>query len=371
MQAANRSRLFRAHSVCDLLPDVGTLTKIWKVFRLRLQISETVSTDSVLFVSPLRPKCSTIRWLESEQDSFLRRGWDTPSVPHPNTAPQHTLSLYFFLSLSRTCGGNDCKLIPLLFLYLSICSPPTTTPQVGKCSRPPLRRSSVVLSLSLSPHNNTWTPRHSITYLRTYIRQMKASLYCELVWESQRSHTHSLSLSHFLSHLSLSLLLYLVPLSSNYTHSLSLFHTHNLSLTHRSISPTLLPLLCRYNTWLLVSYRLSFKSCLLLLLLQFSHTARKLRVTRLGYFWKVSGTYSLTKLALILIKLLCDFKILGYYVKTALATFWGTLVKIGLLLILASGHTARGNEHKRFLQKWSPVEVEIEVVVLLKHAIKF
>ena len=202
---------------------------------------------------------------------------------------------------------------------------------------------------------------------------MKASLYCELVWESQRSHTHTLSLFLIssLTCLSLSLLLYLVPLSSNYTHSLSLFHTHNLSLTHRSISPTLLPLLCRYNTWLLVSYRLSFKSCLLLLLLQFSHTARKLRVTRLGYFWKVSGTYSLTKLALILIKLLCDFKILGYYVKTALATFWGTLVKIGLLLILASGHTARGNEHKRFLQKWSPVEVEIEVVVLLKHAIKF
>ena len=228
---------------------------------------------------------------------------------------------------------------------------------------------SLSLSLSTQQHLDTQTLYHLPTYLHTPDEGFI------ILWTSLGvptiTHTHSLSLSHFLSHLSLSLLLYLVPLSSNYTHSLSLFHTHNLSLTHRSISPTLLPLLCRYNTWLLVSYRLSFKSCLLLLLLQFSHTARKLRVTRLGYFWKVSGTYSLTKLALILIKLLCDFKILGYYVKTALATFWGTLVKIGLLLILASGHTARGNEHKRFLQKWSPVEVEIEVVVLLKHAIKF
>ena len=107
---------------------------------------------------------------------LLAPGVGHPLRSTPQHGPQHTLSLYFFLSLSRTCGGNDCKLIPLLFLYLSICSPPTTTPQVGKCSRPPLRRSSVVLSLSLSLSLSlhTTTLGHpdtlSLTYVPTYAR---------------------------------------------------------------------------------------------------------------------------------------------------------------------------------------------------------
>ena len=49
-------------------------------------------------------------------------------------------------------------------------------------------------------------------------------------------------------------------------------------------------------------------------------------------FLKVLETYSLTKLAQILGNLLCFFKNHSFYVKIALAPFWATLVKIGLLL---------------------------------------
>ena len=91
---------------------------------------------------------------------------------------------------------------------------------------------SLSLSLSLSPHNNTWTPRHSITYLRTYIRQMKASLYCELVWESQRSHTHTLSLFLISSLTCLSLSCYILFHSPLIIRTLSLSFTHTISLSH-------------------------------------------------------------------------------------------------------------------------------------------
>ena len=53
----------------------------------------------------------------------------------------------------------------------------------------------------------------------------------------------------------------------------------------------------------------------------------------------VLETQSLTKLAQILGNYLFNFKNLSFYIKTVLPPFWATLVKIGLLLILASGHT--------------------------------
>ena len=62
-------------------------------------------------------------------------------------------------------------------------------------------------------------------------------------------------------------------------------------------------------------------------------------VARLGYFWKVLETYSLTKVTHILGNFLCYFKNISLCVKTALGHFWATLVKIGLLLILSSRHT--------------------------------
>ena len=66
-----------------------------------------------------------------------------------------------------------------------------------------------------------------------------------------------------------------------------------------------------------------------------SYTVTRLHltsVTRLGYFWKVLETFSLTKLAQILGNFLCYLKKLSFYVITDLAPFWATLVKIGLLL---------------------------------------
>ena len=53
-------------------------------------------------------------------------------------------------------------------------------------------------------------------------------------------------------------------------------------------------------------------------------------------------TDSLTKLAEILGNFLCYFKNLSFSVKTATATFWANLVKIGLLIILTFGHTESG-----------------------------
>ena len=62
-------------------------------------------------------------------------------------------------------------------------------------------------------------------------------------------------------------------------------------------------------------------------------------VTRLGYFWKVLETCSLPKLTQILGNFLCNFTKHSLYIKTVLAPLWATLDKIGLLLILATGHT--------------------------------
>ena len=62
-------------------------------------------------------------------------------------------------------------------------------------------------------------------------------------------------------------------------------------------------------------------------------------VARLSYFWKVLETFSLTKLTQILGNFLYYFTNLSLCVKTSSAPFWATLYEIGLLLILASGHT--------------------------------
>ena len=70
-------------------------------------------------------------------------------------------------------------------------------------------------------------------------------------------------------------------------------------------------------------------------------------VTRLGYSWKVFDTYSLTKLAQILNNLLCNFKNLSFYVKTTLATFLASLIKIGLLSILVYGHTGHSDKSRQ------------------------
>ena len=65
----------------------------------------------------------------------------------------------------------------------------------------------------------------------------------------------------------------------------------------------------------------------------------EISVTRLGYLWNNLETNSLTKLAQILSNFLFYFKNISFYVKIALTPFGTTLVKIKLLLILASGHT--------------------------------
>ena len=74
-------------------------------------------------------------------------------------------------------------------------------------------------------------------------------------------------------------------------------------------------------------------------------------VTRLGYFWKVFETFSLTKLTQIQFNFLGYFKNLCLYVKINFVSLGATLLRIGLLLILASGHTGRVPQEFRFSMK--------------------
>ena len=83
-------------------------------------------------------------------------------------------------------------------------------------------------------------------------------------------------------------------------------------------------------------------------------------VTRLGYFWKVLETYFLKNLARTLGNFFVILKTSLFTWTTVLATFWATVLKIGLFLILPSGHT--GSEAWFWVPKHS---ISIHIIKLL------